>query len=94
MTTTVKTFKKPGAALRAAGDRPYLRIALAGGEDLYVVGDFESFSSIELISGPIAPVGSQTSPTRIVAGQVTIRHLERLGNANHAVSKAELEGRA
>jgi hypothetical protein len=70
----MKTFKRYSAAKKAANGEPILRV----GRGLYIVGitkDEGYLTEIALISGD----GSITA-------SVTARHLDRLGNANHAVA--------
>jgi hypothetical protein len=64
----VKTFKRYSSALKYANGKPVL--SLAG--KLYVVG-LDDHTSIEL-----------TDAQGHIVGQVTLRHLQRLGNANWA----------
>lgn len=68
MTEELKTYKRYGAAIKAAQGQPIVRVG-----NLYIVG-VDSITEVALI----CPKGG-------VAGNVTLRHLDRLGNANHAV---------
>lgn len=83
MTTTFQTFRRASSAATAAGPRPYIKVG-CGRDAIYIVGDFDPMDSIELISPPQPPKGSQPRPVRHMTAQVTLRHFERLGNANHA----------
>ena len=66
----MKAFKRHSAAVKAANGRPIIRVG-----DLHIVGDITSTTeiSVQLHDGP-------------VVGFVNAGHLERLGNANHAVT--------
>jgi hypothetical protein len=80
----MQVFKRLSAALKAAGDGPYLRIG-TGNDKLYIVG-IESHTGIELVSEVKPPKGSQTTGSRLISGQVLLGHLDRLGNANSAAA--------
>lgn len=64
----MKTFKRYSAALKHADGKPVLRLA----HNLYIVG-LDDHQSIELLDAK-----------GHIVGQVTLRHLQRLGNANWA----------
>lgn len=71
----LKVYRRFSTARKVAKGEPILRI----GHQLYVVGITKAdgfLTEIDLINGD----GS-------VTGSVTARHLDRLGNANHAVAK-------
>lgn len=78
---TFRTFKRLEAARRVSGGRPILRVGrlyLAPVDgDMLDVG----LESVELIS-----------PTGEINGQVSLRHLNRLGNANHAIAHPDWKG--
>lgn len=82
----MQVFKRASTAYAAAGDQPLLRIG-CGKDAVYIVG-IERLTSVELISAPYM-VGSMTSPSRRISGQIGLGHLDRLGNANGAYA-AEL----
>ena len=75
---TTQVFKRASTAYAAAGDRPVLVIRTKS-ETLYIVGDLERLDSVELLTAPQGERGG-----RYVAGQVSLGHLDRLGNANGA----------
>ena len=79
---TTQVFRRASAAYAAAGDRPIIRIGL-NGETLFIVGDLERLDSIELLT----PVSGSVTGRRQVAGQVSLGHLARLGNANGAAAR-------
>lgn len=71
-----KTFKRFGRAKRYADKlvpEPGYTVAIIKVARLYIVDYFSPIDSLEIIN----PNGTYT-------GTVTVRHLERLGNANHA----------
>jgi len=75
MSEQFKVFKRASAARQAAGNAPYLRVGM-GSKTLYVVGlDNLGLDEVAIV----APGGT-------ITGHVTMRHLDRLGNANHAVA--------
>lgn len=79
----MQIFKRLSAALKAAGDGPYLRVQI-GGSKVYIVGDgggLDSLDSIELVSGANPKSGS-----RVIAGHIGLGHLDRLGNGNSAAA--------
>lgn len=78
----MKTFKHYSAAVKAAGDRPILRIA-AEGKTLYIVADFSTCSSVDLL---VKDKLSETTPSfsRLVGATVGLGNFARLGNANWA----------
>jgi len=80
----MKTFKTMQAALRFAGtDRPILQIH-NGGQKLFIAldGDTTTLQLTEV--SLLAP--HTTRKSYGYAGFVTLSHLNRLGNANHAVA--------
>jgi hypothetical protein len=71
----MKTFKTPRAAREAASGKPYLRIGF-GKATIYVVGlDDLGLDEVALIAAG-----------GMITGHITTRHLDRLGNGNHAIS--------
>lgn len=68
-----KTYKSYAAAVRANKANPGSILVKVG--DVYVVGKFHSTTELAVISD-----------TGTITGHVTLRHLERLGNANHATA--------
>lgn len=90
----MKTFRRYSAALAAAGEQDIIRISVAG-EKLYIVPGEGYMDSIEEICVLVheEPKGSQVRPSRNVAGNVTPRHLKRLGNANWALTAQEIKSR-
>jgi hypothetical protein len=79
----MKTFKRYQSALDAAGDRDIVQLRL-GGETLFVVPDATYSEACDEVA-ILAHAPNKLSPrARIYAGQVTPRHLKRLGNANWA----------
>lgn len=79
----MKVFKRASAAYAAAGNDPVLTIE-NGSETLYVVG-IERLTTINLIGRPEAR-GYSRHASRLKEAHVTVGHLSRLGNANHAGS--------
>lgn len=72
---TFKVYTSYRAAYKAAGGRPILQVSYRA----YVVGNFSDLGLDEIvIHHPRADGGSDR------VGEVTLRHLDRLGNANHA----------
>ena len=67
----MKVFKRYNTARKAAGDSPILRIGNVK-TPLYIPTD-----------DPLLEV-SIIAPDGTITGNVTLRHLDRLGNANHA----------
>lgn len=87
----MKTFKRYSAALAAAGDQDIINIQI-GTENLYIVpgdGYHEAIETIQVLTQEPSKY-SVSGVQRAVAGQITPRHLKRLGNANHALTKAEV----
>ena len=74
MSETLKVFKRYSAARKAAASEPIIKVG-----DLFIVGVTEAngyLTEISLISG-----------SGTITGSVTARHLDRLGNANHAIAQ-------
>lgn len=74
--TNVKAYKKYSSAKKAAKGLPVVRI---GGLYLVVTSEdimFFGLASVEIIE-----------PSGRIGGQVTLRHLDRLQNANYAVPR-------
>lgn len=71
----MKVYKRYKAALIAANGTPILRVHGFGKArgTLYIVGAGHEFTSLDLING----FGQ-------LKGSISMMHLERLGNANHA----------
>lgn len=72
----MKTFKRFSAALKASNGNPIIRVG-----DLYIVGDINELTSIDLM---------ETNPEKGSASysaHVTCGHLDRLGNANCATPR-------
>lgn len=69
MTKTVTSYRRYAAAKRAAAGRPIVRVA-----GIYLVADFADIDQIEVIQYD-----------GHISGHVTLSHLQRLGNANHAI---------
>jgi hypothetical protein len=73
----VKMFKRLSAAMKAAQGRPFVKIA-----GTYIVIDTDlvgiKITDVSLL------VPSQRGDTAGYAGQITMGHLNRLGNANYA----------
>ena len=67
----MKSYKRYGDAVRAAHGRPIIRIG-----KLHLVGDITELTSINLIAG-----------SGTITGNITVGHLDRLGNANWAEAK-------
>jgi hypothetical protein len=73
----MKTFKRASAAKAAANGLPIIRIGL-GKKSVWIVTDEPDLVGVGLTEvSVIAPDGC-------VTGFVTLRHLDRLGNANWA----------
>ena len=71
----MKAFKRLSAALKASNGNPILRVG-----DLYIVGDINELTSIDLM---------ETNPEKgsaTYSACVTCGHLDRLGNANWATA--------
>ena len=87
MAETLKTYRSLKAAAAAAGDAPILKIG-CGAAAVYVVvaageGSAQRCTDVALL-GP-AEAGQ---PGHRYYGYITLGHLNRLGNANHAVESA------
>ena len=81
----MQTFKRYSTALAAAGDQDIIEIRIKG-QSLFIVpgeGYAEACEEISILTPNEGGLG------RIRQGYVTPRHLKRLGNANHALTKAE-----
>lgn len=73
----MKTFRKFSTAKAAADGQPIIRIS-NGGDHLYVVMDGDDNIGVRLTEVGVI------SPTGYITGHVSLGHLDRLGNANHA----------
>jgi len=73
MATEMKAFKRFSAAKQAANGQPIIRIG-----DTYLVG-------VTIDGGYMTEI-SLIAPDGHISGNVTVRHLDRLGNANHATA--------
>ena len=72
----MKTFKRLSVALREAAGRPILEIR-QGVSSIFVIFDDDLGHRTEI---------SLFKKRNGIVGTVTVRHLNRLGNANHAVA--------
>lgn len=70
----MKAFKSYNRAKKAANGQPVLRVG-----DLFIVGATRENSAVEEIC--------LINVNGAITGSVTFRHLDRLGNANHAEAK-------
>src|SRR5688500_1154145 len=68
----MRAYKSYSKAKKAAGDKPILRIGGGVTNEIYVVGELHPWTGVEIIYKDR------------LTGYVTLSHLERLGNANHA----------
>jgi len=72
----LQAFKTYSGARKIAGDGPVIRVG-----NLFLAAEVSDPVGLGLTSVDlIGPKGQ-------ITGSVTMRHLERLGNANHAVAK-------
>lgn len=71
---TLKVFKRYSTAKEHAAGRPIVRVG-SGSSSIYIVGMHE-IDEVAIIAAD----GS-------ITGNVTMKHLDRLGNANHATAK-------
>ena len=69
----MKAFRTYSAAKKAANGQAIVKVGSTGRNSLYIVGDFRSYSEIEIIE-----------PDGAIRAHVTMDHLRRLGNANWA----------
>jgi hypothetical protein len=73
MPTEMKTFKRFSAAKKAAKGEPILKVG-----DTFLVGVKQQdghYTEITLIA-----------PEGCITGSITVQHLDRLGNGNHAIA--------
>lgn len=78
----MKTYRRLKLALAAANGKPLLQIHGPKGTTLYVVADFSSLDSVAILQ-------PNNHGSANYAGQVSLGHLTRLGNANHATEHPE-----
>lgn len=71
----MKTFKRYSAAQKEANGQPIIRIG-----DVFVVG-------VKIETGHCVEISIIDGVSGQITGSVTARHLDRLGNANHAEPK-------
>lgn len=73
----MKPYKRHSAATKAAAGMPIVRVGF-GSEAVYLVPGHRDLVKLKLTEV------SLVAPTGLLAGHITLGHLDRLGNANHA----------
>lgn len=78
----MKAFKSTSAAIRAADGKPFITIERAGKRLSVVIDGDDLDRALTMIT-----VMTPTDRGYTHGGRVTLRHLDRLGNANDAVPR-------
>lgn len=76
----MKTFRRYSAAKKAANGLPIIRFG-SGKNEIYLVSE-----GIDLVGLKISEI-SLIAPDGYITGHITLSHLDRLGNGNHAFEK-------
>jgi hypothetical protein len=80
----MKVFKRFSAAIKAANGKPFIQVGGPKGKRLYIVGP-DDLHEVSLMA-------TNKRGNIEYAGHVTLGHLNRLGNANHAMENVNWVG--